>query len=346
MIHSNRKFLLAKLGLFLSGGLLLNLWIPITAQANQVFVSCVKNSGEIRVIAKSKKCAKSEKRSTVTISKGLKSAFAGPKGVPGPAGQVGPIGPKGESGTPGIAGSNGSKGSSILTGIGNPANTLGEDGDTYIDKNSAIIFGPKTNGSWGFGVSFAGPSGGRGPAGPAGADSLGTMSKLPSNFNDLFLIDETGYACCDLGNRSMVIYVRFLNTTGNTISGQNADRTTVEYTTNLWLHFYDASGQMLTGPGASTAFAPGGAIFTTSWTGGATWLANEEREWRIDLLNLYLNKPAQAKYVSIAFRFQSLRVVDPASFAFIRMAGMGYRIDGRDTPITRFTATAMSPSVG
>lgn len=37
-------------------------------------------------------------------------------------------------------------GARYITGIGAPANTLGEDGDTYQDPVSQMMYGPKTSG--------------------------------------------------------------------------------------------------------------------------------------------------------------------------------------------------------
>ena len=37
-----------------------------------------------------------------------------------------------------------------------PANTIGNNGDTYINKTTSILYGPKASGAWPAGVSFAG----------------------------------------------------------------------------------------------------------------------------------------------------------------------------------------------
>ena len=68
----------------------------------------------------------------------------GPKGETGPQGpqgEVGPQGPQGEQGNPGI------DGSTILTGTVNPQNSLGKDGDMYLNTSSYDVF-EKVNGEW------------------------------------------------------------------------------------------------------------------------------------------------------------------------------------------------------
>lgn len=92
---------------------------------------------------------------------------AGPPGPPGPQGPAGPAGPQGEQGPPGIGiqgpqgpdgqaiqgpvgpqGIQGVPGSVIYEGTGVPSNSLGVDGDYYIDQASAFLFGPKVAGAW------------------------------------------------------------------------------------------------------------------------------------------------------------------------------------------------------
>lgn len=96
----------------------------------------------------------------------------GDKGDTGPAGPAGgPQGPIGLTGPQGIAGLNGK---TILNGTLNPSNSIGTDGDFYINTSSNALFGPKSNGIWGNGLSLIGPQGlqgvpgVQGPAGPQG----------------------------------------------------------------------------------------------------------------------------------------------------------------------------------
>ncbi len=68
-------------------------------------------------------------------------------------------------------GGSGVNGKSVLNGNTNPTSGIGTDGDFYINTSTNQIFGPKTSGVWGTGVSLVGPQGlaGAGPAGAAGA---------------------------------------------------------------------------------------------------------------------------------------------------------------------------------
>jgi hypothetical protein len=104
---------------------------------------------------------------------------AGPTGAQGPMGPAGPMGapgPAGPAGPTGAAGASGAPGRTLLSGAGAPADTQGNDGDFYLDKPAAILYGPKgsvTPGQWpGLGLSLVGPAGAagaQGPAGPTGA---------------------------------------------------------------------------------------------------------------------------------------------------------------------------------
>jgi hypothetical protein len=65
-------------------------------------------------------------------------------------------------------------GAQILRGAGVPAITLGIVGDYYLDINTGILYGAKTDKGWETSVDLtgdqgpAGPGGGAGPVGPAG----------------------------------------------------------------------------------------------------------------------------------------------------------------------------------
>jgi hypothetical protein len=102
----------------------------------------------------------------------------GPKGDPGTTGATGqqgppgPVGAQGQQGLPGAqgaAGANGTNGNTVLNGSGAPLDTLGSDGDFYLDTASNVLYGPKLGGSWPTtGTSLVGPQGPQGPQGPAG----------------------------------------------------------------------------------------------------------------------------------------------------------------------------------
>ncbi len=66
-------------------------------------------------------------------------------------------GPQGPQGTAGTNGTNGTNGNSILSGPSNPSNSsTGANGDFYLNTSSYTLFGPKTSGVWGAGVSVIG----------------------------------------------------------------------------------------------------------------------------------------------------------------------------------------------
>jgi hypothetical protein len=106
---------------------------------------------------------------------------AGAIGPAGPAGDTGPAGPKGDTGTQGPAGDTGpagatgpadpagADGSTVLNGTGAPADTVGHDGDFYLDTAADVLYGPKASGTWpAVGTSLIGTPGATGPAGPQG----------------------------------------------------------------------------------------------------------------------------------------------------------------------------------
>nr|WP_162989039.1 hypothetical protein [Pedobacter schmidteae] len=63
-------------------------------------------------------------------------------------------------GADGTNGTNGSNGHSLLSGVGLPANTTGNDGDFYLDLSSYVMYGPKVTGAWSpYGISLRGQNG-------------------------------------------------------------------------------------------------------------------------------------------------------------------------------------------
>jgi hypothetical protein len=64
----------------------------------------------------------------------------------------------------------------ILSGtVTPPPNTLGNNGDYYIDKINYVIYGPKSGGIWPQGVSLIGADGETGPPGEVTAESLNQL---------------------------------------------------------------------------------------------------------------------------------------------------------------------------
>ena len=58
----------------------------------------------------------------------------------------------------------------ILNGKGAPSNTLGINGDFYIDTRSLLIYGPKAKGKWPLPQNLQGPTGSAGAPGTTGTD--------------------------------------------------------------------------------------------------------------------------------------------------------------------------------
>lgn len=56
----------------------------------------------------------------------------------------------------GSPGPQGPRGKGVLHGSGAPSNSLGIDGEFYIDTNTNKMYGPKTNGLWGTAVNLGG----------------------------------------------------------------------------------------------------------------------------------------------------------------------------------------------
>ena len=75
----------------------------------------------------------------------------GPKGADGKDGQNGAPGPKGadgKEGKQGPKGADGTKRNTLFSGSGIPNNSLGDEGDFYIDMLNKRLYGPKTNTGW------------------------------------------------------------------------------------------------------------------------------------------------------------------------------------------------------
>lgn len=80
----------------------------------------------------------------------------------------GATGAQGIQGIQGIAGTNGTNGldgKTVLNGTQSPTAGIGNNGDFYINTTTNTLFGPKTSGTWGSGVSLVGPQGAAGTNG-------------------------------------------------------------------------------------------------------------------------------------------------------------------------------------
>lgn len=90
----------------------------------------------------------------------------GKDGATGAQGEPGPTGPQGVQG---IAGPAGVPGSQIYSGTGVPATTIGVNGDYFVDRTAAQLYGPKTATGWGTPVALRGPAGAAGTNGANGS---------------------------------------------------------------------------------------------------------------------------------------------------------------------------------
>ena len=77
-------------------------------------------------------------------------------------------GAQGIQGVAGATGANGLDGKTVLNGTTTPATSLGTLGDFYFNTTTNEMFGPKTAGGWGSGVSLIGATGAQGPQGIQG----------------------------------------------------------------------------------------------------------------------------------------------------------------------------------
>ena len=105
-------------------------------------------------------------------------------------------GPAGAAGSTGAAGADGR---TILNGTGAPSGGTGANGDYYVDNTAHALYGPKTGGAWGSGVSLVGPTGAAGTNGTNGTNGYSVLngSGAPSGgtgANGDFYIDTTAHA--------------------------------------------------------------------------------------------------------------------------------------------------------
>ena len=109
--------------------------------------------------------------------------------VTGPQGETGETGPMGPQGIPG------KDGSLILFGNGAPAESLGKDGDMYLDRAGSELYGAKTDSNWGTPLQLKGEKGDQGDAGEPGSQFLSDAvdpSTGQGAEGDYFLNQESG----------------------------------------------------------------------------------------------------------------------------------------------------------
>ncbi len=120
------------------------------------------------------------------------ATIKGDKGDKGDTGATGAKGDKGDKGDPGdtgaagkdgVNGEDGKDGSSVLTGKGAPADTTGNDGDSYIDTDTFDYY-IKTNGAWSKIGNIKGADGANGNDGTNGSNGAdGVTPRIGDNGN-------------------------------------------------------------------------------------------------------------------------------------------------------------------
>ena len=113
--------------------------------------------------------------------------------IKGPTGDKGPVGDKGEDGKDGIDGEDGKDGSSWLSGSSKPTNSLGKDGDYYLNTSTNDLYF-KENGEWKFLSSINGEDG------EDGSDGTLVGEDGKNAYSNTFLPLIDGYVRADKGS--------------------------------------------------------------------------------------------------------------------------------------------------
>ena len=141
-----------------------------TLDSDGVLSACYdRRTGSVRLIREPRlprRCPRGTRYFTFNVQ-----GQHGPPGATGPTGPAGPAGVPGPQGIPGAPGSPGADGHTILHGAGTPDDSLGTDGDFYLDDAAFDLYGPKVGGAWpAVGTSLIGADGATGPPGADGVD--------------------------------------------------------------------------------------------------------------------------------------------------------------------------------
>ena len=162
------------------------IYVPTDGSANTVVPLTMEPSQQVSVTLGLQDCLLSFYDRDTLTSPTDRAAFVPAipsRGFQSPAVVVGPPGPQGQ---PGIPGAPGPAGNTVLYGSGAPANTLGVDGNFYIDEIAYYIYGPKALGVWPAGVALKGPAGLNGYSGVLTADD---PPGTPNTWDDEFVSD-------------------------------------------------------------------------------------------------------------------------------------------------------------
>ena len=165
----------------------------------------------------------------------------------------------------------------LLNGTTAPANTLGRDGDFYIDTTAKYVYGPKAAGVWPAGVSIVGPTGATGPQGPA-ADVSGLEKKAYNTWLGTGVIDAVvGLLAWKNNGNNHVIFDASNSTkpNGNSCSNKDPDyEWTGSYPTLMGFNGASTFGVRV----HNSKIADYGNCIRV-WTGGASY--NNNLPWRV-----------------------------------------------------------------
>lgn len=211
----------------------------------------------------------------------------------GPKGDTGPVGPQGEKGEPGEKGVIGPVGASGATGSSGGAGAQG----------------------------VAGATGATGPQGPSGA---ALINKIPTNFNQRFLIDKTGSGCCERPNRYLRIFVEFKNVSGYTIVPNGFQVIQVRH--------FDVDGNII----GDLSF-PGAWAVSTFWANNE-WANGNKQEWNIYVDLAWDNAPEGAIYAALVLKLEGLEMRDLNNNFVANVGGNNY-LDADEIMMTKFVAS-------
>jgi microcystin-dependent protein len=108
----------------------------------------------------------------------------------------------------------------VINGALDPAAGTGVLGDFYLNTASNTLFGPKTSGGWGSGVSLVGPAGVQGPQGTIGpqgpAGPQGVPGNIPVGSIQIYagISAPLGWLLCDGSAISRTTYSTLFSTIG------------------------------------------------------------------------------------------------------------------------------------
>ncbi len=183
----------------------------------------------------------------------------GPQGPAGATGATGPQGPQGPQGPAGTNGTNGANGNTILNGSGAPSNTLGHDGDFYLDTSADALYGPKTSGAWpASGVNLVGAAGPASPSGPTCSNPGPGANLVECAFYayQLNTLDLTG-ANLSGANMASLFEAFHTNFTGANLTGANLE--------NMYTQGMNLSGANLTNADFQYAWGGGDNVQGAIW---------------------------------------------------------------------------------